>query len=335
MGVAASFTSVPPKDPLAFPTRGVKLSHAQAFLQEHAGKLAGKTTTEVCEEIIKPLTLAHGCSYCDLLDAMSHDAVGEAEVFISHAWKFQFLDVVEALQIHFQDQNPDIVIWLDLFSNNQHDTGSKPNTWWSGVFKDAIGRLQHCVMVLAPWNNPIPLTRAWCLFELYCAFNTGASFEIAMSATERAKFRADIRDGVVKVADTMLAKVDVRKSECYHSEDKQNILNAVEQLFRFNAFNAFNAKVKAHLKKWMLLQAKPVPSAAGEDNTDFIECMLQYGVLLMDEGLYMEAEAILAYYIEKSEAVLGVEHAITVWAIEKLSTLYCEQGGLFFRKHSS
>jgi hypothetical protein len=42
--------------------------------------------------------------------------------------------------------------------------------------------------VLAPWNDPVPLTRGWCLFELYCAAVTHSKFEVAMSNEHQCAF---------------------------------------------------------------------------------------------------------------------------------------------------
>ena len=108
-------------DPSVFPKSGVKLSYIEEFFTACGGrdKLEGLTTTEVCDQYIKPLTEQSKSSYCDLLKHQNHGAVGQATVFISHAWRYKFLNVVSALLYHLRDE-PDKVIWFDLFSNNQH-----------------------------------------------------------------------------------------------------------------------------------------------------------------------------------------------------------------------
>ncbi len=62
----------------------------------------------------------------------------------------------------------DVIIWFDIFSNNQHITASLEFEWWSETFKNAIRSFGPTVMVLAPWNDPLPLLRGWCIWELYC-----------------------------------------------------------------------------------------------------------------------------------------------------------------------
>jgi hypothetical protein len=72
--------------------------------------------------------------------------VNAATVFISHAWKYTFLDVIDALVNHFQS-TPDIIIWFDLFSNNQHKAIDLDFHWWCNTFKSAIQAFGHTVMV--------------------------------------------------------------------------------------------------------------------------------------------------------------------------------------------
>ena len=114
------------------------------------------------------------------LSSQRHAAVGLATVFTSHAWKYLFLDVIDALLYHFQDE-PGIVVWFDLFSNNQHKAVDLDFHWWCNTLKTAIEQFGRTVMVLSPWQDPIPLTRGWCLFELYCTVATNRQFEVAMS----------------------------------------------------------------------------------------------------------------------------------------------------------
>jgi hypothetical protein len=100
---------------LAISKDGVKLSYVKEFYDSCGGKemLKDLTTTEVNDKFLKPMTASSQLSLCEYLKESNHPAVGVATVFISHAWLYKFLDVVDALQYHFRD-TPDIVIWFDL-----------------------------------------------------------------------------------------------------------------------------------------------------------------------------------------------------------------------------
>ena len=149
--------------PLPFRKHGVRLDYYQEFIAACGGRdsLKGLTTTEVNENFVKPATAHFQSSYCDMLSSQRHAAVGLlATVFTSHAWKYLFLDVIDALLYHFQDE-PGIVVWFDLFSNNQHKAVDLDFHWWCNTLKTAIEQFGHTVMVLSPWQDPIPLTRAY------------------------------------------------------------------------------------------------------------------------------------------------------------------------------
>ena len=47
--------------------------------------------------------------------------------------------------------------------------------------KNSIEQIGTVVLVLAPWSSPVPLTRAWCLFEIMCSLNANqVDFRIRM-----------------------------------------------------------------------------------------------------------------------------------------------------------
>ncbi len=55
------------------------------------------------------------------------------------------------------------IVWFDVFCVNQHSRADKDfNNWWSTTFQGAIKQFGRTVMVLSPWQDPVPLTRAWC-----------------------------------------------------------------------------------------------------------------------------------------------------------------------------
>ena len=121
-----------------------------------------------------------------MVKAENGSKIGKATVFISHAWKYKFMDLLSALKHHFRNENDDdVYIWFDLFSVNQHISDKVDPDWWNKSFMNAVKEIGHVVLVLSPWQNPIPFTRAWCLWEIYCAIVTGSKLEVAMDSGER------------------------------------------------------------------------------------------------------------------------------------------------------
>jgi hypothetical protein len=81
-----------------FPTWGISLDGINKFIASHGGKDAfgGKTTTQVCDDIMKDATRATQRSYCE--QQRGEPFIASATVFVSHAWLYEFLDVVAALE---------------------------------------------------------------------------------------------------------------------------------------------------------------------------------------------------------------------------------------------
>eukprot|EP01041_Mallomonas_annulata_P010397 gene10397-21682_t len=233
-GVDQTSTTIP------FPKMGVRKSVFREFIKECGGEseLIGLSTTEVCDRFLKPLTYADGASYCDYYQHYGSDSdnVSDASVFISHAWKYNFLEVVTTLELHFQN-TPDIYIWFDLFSNNQHAGPSLDFHWWSTTFTSAIEQFHYTVMVLSPWHDPIPLTRAWCLFELMA------------------------KEGTITL-NRMLGNIDCRRSECWKEEDRVRIFSVVENTV---GFDKVNSTAFALMRDWVVVTAETSVLEAGDD----------------------------------------------------------------------
>jgi hypothetical protein len=72
---------------------------------------------------------------------------------------------------------------------HQHKTSELPQAWWTRAFKAAVRRIGHTLLVLQPWDAPLPLTRSWCLWELFCTLDGGAALDIALTLAQRAAFQ--------------------------------------------------------------------------------------------------------------------------------------------------
>ncbi len=234
-----------------FPKLGVTVQFLDEFVECCGGRdaVADLSTTDVCDHFVKPYTSASRLSLCDHLDHCGHSCVGRATVFISHAWKYRFMDVVEALKTHFES-SLDTVVWFDLFSVNQHGTTERDFTWWSTTFLDAIKLFGHTVMVLSPWHDPVPLTRAWCLWELYSTVKTECRFEVALSERDRSQLIADLERDCDDKLNEMKARIDVARSQCYLAEDREKIFKSIAS--QSVSFNALNATAFSALRQWIV-----------------------------------------------------------------------------------
>ncbi|KAI8834626.1 hypothetical protein BJ741DRAFT_241212 [Chytriomyces cf. hyalinus JEL632] len=230
-----------PYDPLAMTTLGVPLSFVQDFIQRsRSGAFKNLTTTDVCQRLVQPLTAHTRRSVVDTLIMEGRsDLVSEAKWFVSHAWKYQFLDVIDALTDFAAKKgipSKDFIIWFDLFSNSQHETANKPFEWWENTFMSAIKKMGQVVMVLIPWSEPIPLTRAWCIFEIYSTVKTGSVFDVAMPSSDQGGLISALRDNPRMFYD-LLAKFESRNAEATNPVDKSRIFQVIADTVGFNTLD--------------------------------------------------------------------------------------------------
>ena len=120
---------------------------------------------------------------------------------------------------------------------NQHATAALPQEWWSTAFADGIKFIGHTCLVLSPWRDPLPLTRAWCLWEiLKTVESSGATLTIQLPPSEAASFEEALVRDFDSIA-TSLSKIDVRRAEAFKEEDRRMIHTAVEAGVGFTALN--------------------------------------------------------------------------------------------------
>ena len=268
----------------------------------------------------KEMTVASKLSYCDLLmQQQQHPAVGVATVFISHAWKYEFLEVMDALEAFFQSE-PDIIIWFDVFSVNQHKE-NLPFEFWSVSFKSAVQDFGRTVMVLYPWNDPIPLTRGWCLFEVYSTIITGSKFEVAMTESSKASFLMDIIDNPQGSVQKMLATIDMKRSECFKKEDQDQIFSIVEKEV---GMKRVNAMIFERMRTWMI---DTVEEERVEDS-DNLQLLHSIASLYHQQGNYTKAEKLYEECVEKRKAQLGETHRDTLLSMTNLAKVYSIQNKL-------
>ena len=240
----------------------------------------------------------------------------------------------------------DEYIWFDLFSINQHNTNTKDNNnnntwsfhWLSTTFKSAIGEFGKVIMVMRPWNDPIPFTRAWCVFEAYCAFVTHSKFEIALSPQDQDQFLQDIQDndnntGVI--VHEMINSVRAENSTSSVESDRISIFEVIESTVGFDNLNAMVYKC---YRGWFIQVATDALQEARtqqEENNDkdgggggvdeTLRMLLVIGRLHRDQGNNELARKYLQEYYDLSKSNYGVESPVHVHSMYELAMTYFHQ----------
>jgi tetratricopeptide (TPR) repeat protein len=309
--VAASTpTSVPSE---AEDWYGLPPMYLKQLIDDNGGEAAfeGLTTSNVKRSIIVPKTAVSKLSLCAQMRREGDTRVQAATWFVSHPWSMKFLDLVRALEVFFADK-PGALIWMDIVSSSQHETFERPSVWWEETFCSAIGRMGKLVMVMTPWDNPICLTRAWCLIELWACRSSGGEFGVALPPSERTRFLEEIVDKHAMFYD-MLSKVNTQHSECSRDADKQRIFAHVRGLK--GGFTALDRGVLQTITEWLQKQLEDeiaqAVSAGNADSERNVQIMSALAELFRNLGQFSRALPLLEDCLEKRKRVLGDTHHST------------------------
>lgn len=305
-----------------FPREGVRLNVFHEFIMACGGRevLKGMKTKDVCDRFVKPKTQRLSASYCDLLKSQNHTGVGTAVVYISHSWSLAFLDVVDSLDCHY-GRTSDIVVWFDLFCYNQHHSGSTSFEHWSSLIKSANVVFKNTLVVLSPWQNPTPLSRAWCVYEICSAIENKCSLEIALSKSEEDSFVETIRNDFESF-DEIAVTIDARSVYSTHATDKTRVLDEVQKSVGLTAINRVVCDL---LREWTIrTMKKAVVEEVDQDSK--LDLKITLGALLRNSGRYAEAEPLLKESLEAMQRDLGPEHPDTLAAMNNLASIYESEG---------
>ena len=99
---------------------------------------------------------------CPLVEALDPKYVGQATVFVSHAYKYKVSDSIECM-LRYDKEHPGSYFWYDPFSLSQHPPpgGTAPTEQLLAAFGDRIQEFSATLIVASPWDNPAFLARAW------------------------------------------------------------------------------------------------------------------------------------------------------------------------------
>jgi tetratricopeptide (TPR) repeat protein len=439
-------------------------------------------STEVVKRqwMLSATALPYQQSYCELLTAQRSPHVGKPSVFVSHAWKYRFLDVVAALEnwlakggkheghgpetpdaflaglLHKEARSsggsasstpradssqhaddspraasllpkssilslltrskPDSAIsaatnplvqvelagtpppsddhkaaaaeasgalspaalkalrentffWFDIFSNSQHSECSRPNPnptltpfprtpqthttviqrhprtltltntdvadkpfeWWTEVFQNNVQHINHTLLVLE-WENPIPLSRAWCIWEIFCTLNSGnkgapaARLEIIMSAKEEETFNKALVDRFETVV-KKVSDIDVARAVASVDVDRSNIFGAISKTLGVNEVTRL---VVAEMRSWVADAGRRQLLKVASDRRALLcgPLVLKYSRLLSDLGRHDEATGLAEKALKGREQLLtgGDSNEQLVDAVDHLAYLTFYRG---------
>ena len=136
----------------------------------------------------------------------------------------------------------------------------RPHAWWCTTFADLVRSLGKTVMVLSPWDDPVALTRAWCLWELLATLqHEAAPLSLLLPPAQARAALLGLEDSWFTVLG-VLERVDVSRAAAYDAHDEEMIHAAVAQTLGVPTVNAL---VLDRLRAWLLNLAEETFAARG------------------------------------------------------------------------
>eukprot|EP00808_Paulinella_micropora_P025534 g7102.t1 len=286
----AAKPSQPPQVSIAQLRLGVSVAFLLEFTEKHqkSGKLLPTDSSkDVVENIIKSETAGAKCSFVDHLAASKDELESK---------------------------------WWQQYEHAGLPRKSK-QTFFSGSTSSPSTSTAP-TMSQSPWTNPVPLTRAWCLWEILCTSRTKATFEIILPPKEEQSLLESLVTRFDSIA-AMLATVDVANAKAWKAEDQKKILEAVAETGE--GVHGLNKLVVEQLRDWLAKTAKAAIPEEPSSN-DPLSLINSVANLLSDQGKLAEAEPLYRRALAGYEEELGATHPDTLVMVNNLAVLLKDQG---------
>ena len=80
--------------------------------------------------------------------------------------------------------------------NDQNEMGSKDFDWFSSTIQNSVRDIRQVLLVLSPWDDPMPIKRKWGLFQIHNALQrAGANLFMYVSLREVEELRSGVIEG--------------------------------------------------------------------------------------------------------------------------------------------
>jgi len=256
-------------------------------------------------------------------------ARGRANVFISHAYDYSFIKVVDAVRA-WEARQPagsgPFFYYFDLLVVNQHGQGAVvPFEVLRDEFGGGVRGIGRTLLFL-DWHAPIALQRAWCVFEIFTSLDVAAEFQVIMAPADEASFEAALVDDCASLVQKTCL-IDAEAAAAREPCDLANIQAVIRG--REGGFLAVNQLIVGALKEWMVATG----TRALERITDLDEratgsLVLNLACLLQDQGRLAEAGPYFEFALEGRRRLLGPQHLATLACADALAMLLLDQGRL-------
>lgn len=268
-------------------------------------------------------------------------------MFVSHAYDYRFMKVVETLRawerslrahhdsegdtaahgtLPFPSPLPDtIYYYFDLFTVNQHgQAGVVDFEELAREFGGGVRGIGRTLLVL-DWGNPVALTRAWCIYEIFTSLDVRAAFEVSLCPTDGHEFTRCLLTAFEE-AFLKTCSVDAEQASALEKRDLDGIQAAVRA--REGGFLAVNRLIIGAMRAWMISTCMRVLKRMEADHSARPDFMYNTAKLLHKHGDMVGALPLYELSLELRRSRYGPEDRRTLAGMAGLARLLQELGRL-------
>ena len=154
-------------------------------------------------------------------------------------WSYRFRELLAIIEAFEEQAKPDqtLYYWFDIFVMNQHNQEDLGQVRLLHNLADSIQGPGRVLLALDSWRDPSPLSRVWCLLEIFTAMEQGAELVMCLSSAEQASLAEKLVKNQAEVH-RVLEAVDAEKAEATVASDREAIFALIRGKVGFELFNS-------------------------------------------------------------------------------------------------
>jgi len=211
-------------------SKGQEVSSARVYDIEPAIRERGR-------DVMCPKTGKLGSSYVHAVQGEDH--VGVANFMLSYSWRYLVDDIITSLVHHCDTKERNKMrtfFWICCLCINQHRVKEAealgltiPFEDFRQEFEQRVRGIGHVLALMTPWDEPVYVTRVWCVFEVFTAVNDpNCELTVILPPEEMKTFCDSIATGSLdRYLWSSLEQLDVETAEASVAADKEQILQIV------------------------------------------------------------------------------------------------------------
>jgi len=214
------------------------------------------------QNVLCPRDRVLGAAYVDVAD---DEYAGKANLMLSYGWGYTLEDIISALKRYCLMHNwpfHETFVWICCFCVNQHRViAAKAKgevvsfDTFRGIFSQRVRDAGRVVGLLSPWKKPLYVERVWCLFEAWEATrlpDSKITMDFVLPESEAKDYMEKLQTDGMKEVYKVLEKIDVRQGQASVPEDREAILNLIEEE---GGHAKLNKKIQSMLQTWFVTTA--------------------------------------------------------------------------------